>query len=227
VLGRRPVAPHHHHLFELEHRVPASYVRLNIYPDGGVARFRVFGEPDPTARTALRFRYLNALFDQEAHRFFHAACGSERFAGELVRGRPYSDPSVLWKAVEAAFATMSEQDWMEAFDRHPRIGGGDGGQGPTGEAMSAREQAGTTAASGPVQAALVEANARYEERFGFRFVVFAAGKTATEMLEIARRRLGNDRATEQEMAAAEQRRITDLRLRRMLCVEAVGDEEAG
>jgi 2-oxo-4-hydroxy-4-carboxy--5-ureidoimidazoline (OHCU) decarboxylase len=39
------------------------------------------------------------------------------------------------------------------------------------------------------------------------------------MLEIARGRLGNDRATEIANAAAEQRRITETRLRRMLCLE--------
>ena len=41
--------------------VHASHVRLNIYPDGGVSRFRVFGVPTPDARRQAVLRQLNAM----------------------------------------------------------------------------------------------------------------------------------------------------------------------
>jgi allantoicase len=45
VLPQTPLKAHHRHYFskELRHRGPVSHVRLNIFPDGGVSRFRVHG----------------------------------------------------------------------------------------------------------------------------------------------------------------------------------------
>ena len=49
VLPQVKLQPDHPHHFDAEvaSGVPASHVRVNIYPDGGVSRFRVFGAPDP------------------------------------------------------------------------------------------------------------------------------------------------------------------------------------
>ena len=58
----------------------------------------------------------------------------------------------------------------------------------------------------------------YEETHGFTYIVYASGKTAQEMLDIARSRLGNTREEELVNAAGEQRAITETRLRRMLCL---------
>jgi 2-oxo-4-hydroxy-4-carboxy-5-ureidoimidazoline decarboxylase len=66
---------------------------------------------------------------------------------------------------------------------------------------------------------LAEANRAYEEAHGFTYIVYATGKTADEMLAIARNRLGNTREEELANAAGEQRAITETRLRRMLCLE--------
>jgi 2-oxo-4-hydroxy-4-carboxy--5-ureidoimidazoline (OHCU) decarboxylase len=63
-------------------------------------------------------------------------------------------------------------------------------------------------------------NRRYEDKFGFTYIVYATGKTAEEMLQIARDRLDNQREQEIAIAAGEQRKITATRLRRMLCQEA-------
>ena len=61
-----------------------------------------------------------------------------------------------------------------------------------------------------------EGNAEYEQRFGFIFLVFASGKSPAEILEILRRRLKNDRATEVRNAAGEQMKIARLRLQKMI-----------
>jgi allantoicase len=49
VLPRTRLQPHHRHFFsgELGQRGPVSHVRLNIYPDGGISRFRVYGTVAP------------------------------------------------------------------------------------------------------------------------------------------------------------------------------------
>jgi allantoicase len=45
ILPRTPLSPHHRHIFtsELVPTTPVSHVRLNIFPDGGVSRLRVYG----------------------------------------------------------------------------------------------------------------------------------------------------------------------------------------
>ena len=47
ILGKVRLAGGSHNLFDLEHSGRATHVRLNIFPDGGVARLRVFGEVLP------------------------------------------------------------------------------------------------------------------------------------------------------------------------------------
>ena len=59
-------------------------------------------------------------------------------------------------------------------------------------------------------------NREYEARFGYIFIVFATGKSADEMLAILESRLSNDPQTELQIAAAEQLKITQLRLRKLV-----------
>ena len=65
-------------------------------------------------------------------------------------------------------------------------------------------------------AALAQGNRRYEARFGDVFLISAEGRTAAEVLAALRERIDNDPETELELAAREQRKITRLRLERML-----------
>ncbi len=65
-------------------------------------------------------------------------------------------------------------------------------------------------------AALAAGNQDYEQRFGFIFIVCATGKSSEEMLTILRGRLQNDAETEMGIAAEEQRKITRLRLEKLL-----------
>jgi len=72
------------------------------------------------------------------------------------------------------------------------------------------------AAGEEVKTALAEANRKYEHQFGHIFIVCATGKSGSEILEILRRRLQNDRDAELREAAEQQRQITHIRLRRWL-----------
>ncbi|HEX6220652.1 MAG TPA: allantoicase [Acidimicrobiia bacterium] len=191
---------------------PAKYVRLSLHPDGGVARFRVLGRPDRDAAGALRLRYLNSLFEEAARGFFFTTCVTKTWVEEMVSSRPYRSVDAVLGRANAVFDTLDEEDWLQAFAGHPRIG-------ERGGETENREQAGTASASREVLRDLVDVNRRYEEKFGFTYIVYATGKTASQMLAVARERLGNDRSTEIAAAAAEQRKITETRLRRMLCQE--------
>jgi OHCU decarboxylase len=107
---------------------------------------------------------------------------------------------------------MAASEWLSAFAAHPRIGES-GGHAPE---SSEREQAGVRSAPPETTAALAEGNRRYESRFGHVFLISASGRTADEILAELRRRLRNDPATEVAVAAEEHRKITRLRLERML-----------
>lgn len=63
---------------------------------------------------------------------------------------------------------------------------------------------------------LADANSAYYEKFGFIFIICATGKSAAEMLDHCRRRLNNDREIEIRIAALEQQKITEIRLRKLL-----------
>jgi len=71
-------------------------------------------------------------------------------------------------------------------------------------------------ASADETAALAEANRAYEARFGHVFIVCASGKSAPEMLALLRERLNNDPKAELTIAADELKKITRLRLERLL-----------
>ena len=74
-------------------------------------------------------------------------------------------------------------------------------------------------ASSKLASAIAEANADYEHRFGRIFLIRAAGRTPTEILAQARRRLANDDAPETAEALEQLRQIAVLRLRGTLAGE--------
>jgi allantoicase len=61
LLARTALQPDTRHRFAVAGRLVAEAVRLDIYPDGGMARLRVLGTPSPQARAALADRFLRLL----------------------------------------------------------------------------------------------------------------------------------------------------------------------
>jgi 2-oxo-4-hydroxy-4-carboxy-5-ureidoimidazoline decarboxylase len=132
----------------------------------------------------------------------------------MMQRRPFASDAKLLFAARNEWFGLTEQDWLEAFAQHPRIGDRAALEArfPKTHDLSAQEQAAVGAATQDVLTALAEANHAYYDRFGFIFIVCAAGKSAEEMLALLRDRLANDRATEIRIAAEEQAKITALRL---------------
>ena len=83
---------------------------------------------------------------------------------------------------------------------------------------SEQEQAGVRNAKEETIRYLAQLNLKYEAKFGYIFIVCATGKSSEEMLTILRKRLENDETTEMPIAAAEQAKITDLRLKKLLAM---------
>jgi len=70
------------HLHDINHSGVFSHVRLNIYPDGGVARFRVYGEP----QCDWESRSANELFDLAAleNGGRAVACSDQAFGSNML-----------------------------------------------------------------------------------------------------------------------------------------------
>jgi 2-oxo-4-hydroxy-4-carboxy-5-ureidoimidazoline decarboxylase len=160
----------------------------------------------------------NRLSAEEAENEIAACCGSRVWARRMASRRPIADETLLLRASDEVWCSLSEQDWKEAFESHPRIGESRAAESADRRSAecSANEQHRVSSESDSVKAALAAGNQEYERRFGRIFIVCATGKTGAEILEILRDRLHNDRATEMCEAAEQQRQITRLRLKRWL-----------
>jgi len=169
---------------------------------------------------------LNALPAMEAEAELLACCGASRWVRGLVARRPFGSVAELFGAADEIWGSLGSQDWLEAFSRHPQIGEKAAEKQIKSEAgqqissrWSAEEQSGAQRNSADVVARLAEGNRVYRLRFGYIFIVCATGKTAEEMVAILEQRLQNDASAELTIAAEEQRRITWLRLEKLLAVE--------
>ena len=161
---------------------------------------------------------LNQLNAADTKQKLFACCGSKLWASEMSARRPFPDEEALLTTADVIWWGLEQSDWLEAFGQHPRIGDLESLQKkyPGSDNPAAKEQAGVDSASREVLDELAEANQTYEDRFGYIFIVCATNKTAGEMLERLKSRLGNDPARELKIAAEEQRQITRLRLQKLL-----------
>ena len=114
--------------------------------------------------------------------------------------------------------SLDRNDWLEAFRNHPKIGEKKAADPVSTQARewSGQEQAGVASASQETVDSLATLNRAYEEKFGFIFIICATGKTSGEMLSTLRERLEHDPVDELPIAAAEQSKITALRLKKLL-----------
>jgi 2-oxo-4-hydroxy-4-carboxy-5-ureidoimidazoline decarboxylase len=161
---------------------------------------------------------LNHLPEEEAYFEFEKCCGASAWAIEMVNARPFADRDSLMKTSEEVWATSGEADWLEAFEHHPKIGDVESlkEKFASTSAWAGSEQKGVQSATEEVIQKLAEGNRAYEEKFGFIFIVCATGKSAGEMLHLLEQRMVNSRKEELQIAAAEQAKITSLRLNKLL-----------
>ena len=153
---------------------------------------------------------LNVLPDPSLGDVLRRCCGSSTWISAMIARKPFASLTDLLAGSDAAWSVTSESDWHEAFAHHPRIGDTRTKGWAEGEQSQVRNEA------ADVQDELMQANRDYEARFGHIYIVCATGKSAGEMLADARARMDNDPETELRIAAAEQHKITQLRLRKLL-----------
>ncbi|MEM7315323.1 MAG: allantoinase AllB, partial [Planctomycetota bacterium] len=187
---------------------------------------QVDGEPSGTLllrdeKTSHRVSdHLNSLLEvdsQSIHSALQQCCAAESWISRMISGGPFTSEADLMARAESSWQGLEEADYLQAFAAHPRIG--DVNTLREKYANTAKiaggEQSRVDTASESVLTRLATANDEYFEKFGFIFIVCATGKSADEMLAILESRLKNDRTTEINNAAAEQLKITRIRLRKL------------
>jgi OHCU decarboxylase len=161
--------------------------------------------------------WLNDLPAAKAEAEFRDCCGSREWARQMTNARPFPMVEQLFEAAENIWESLPKGDWLEAFAAHPKIGS----KKPAAKQKraadwSAGEQSAIETASAGVRRQLAELNRLYHDKFGFIFIVCATGKSADEMLAILKARIRNSVQTELRLAAEEQRKITEIRLSKIL-----------
>jgi allantoicase len=105
LLGRTRLLPDTRHRFRLEGPAEVTHVRLDVFPDGGMARLRLHGQLVPAARSELALRFLNLLPDDHARQVL---AGEGRLAGaeldRLVAARPLASLDALPRPLAARLA---------------------------------------------------------------------------------------------------------------------------
>ncbi len=220
LLPRVPLKANRVHIFRRQlHEVgAATHVRLNIYPDGGVSRFRVYGRAAQPADRLTGIARLNHLPRKQAAAAFYDCCSSNKWVERVLAQRPFDDASALLDAAEEAFQTLGRKDWWAIFRSHPAIGAtkARAKQTATARGWSAGEQTLAQKAAPETLAVLAAANEAYEATFGHVFLICATGKSSEQILTSLQQRLGHDAETEMRIAGEEQRKITRLRLEKHL-----------
>jgi allantoicase len=209
----------HRHVFKnLQHAGIVTHVRFQIFPDGGVSRLRLFGRAHLPADRTKSLERFNRQPRQRVLRALLDCCGSKKWAQEVASNRPFTSEAELYEFAHKTWAALPREDWLEAFLHHPPIGEtkAKAKQSAAASRWSAKEQSSAQKAMPEVLQELAAQNRAYAEKFGYVFLICATGKSSEEILNALRQRLPNEPAAELHIAAEEQRKITRLRLEKLL-----------
>lgn len=161
---------------------------------------------------------LNMLESAKATDWFEQCCASTTWVKNMVDSRPFSSIDKLAGAAKAVWSACADKDYLEAFQAHPMIGDVDSlrKKFANTKTIAANEQSGTASASDATLTQLKDANHAYLAKHGFIFIICATGLSADTMLTALQARLPNSTAQEIANAAAEQIKITLLRINKAL-----------
>ena len=116
---------------------------------------------------------INTAPEAEAVQFFSATLFSERLARYIVSHRPFATVEDLIECAQEAWRSFDDASRKEAFAAHPRIGDPKAADRP----YSREEQQAALKASPATQEKLASLNEQYEKTFGYRYLVYASGRS--------------------------------------------------
>ncbi|XP_045790676.1 uric acid degradation bifunctional protein TTL-like isoform X1 [Trifolium pratense] len=148
-----------------------------------------------------------------------SCCGSTKWAKEMASNSPFPNyHRALSVSKQIWLNKLDINSWLQAFSAHPSIGqtNAPSHASQTSAQWSRGEQstALATATDSKLQE-LAEWNARYMEKFGFVFLIFASGISIDAILAEIKKRYTNRPIVELEIASQEQMKITEIRLTKL------------
>ena len=120
--------------------------------------------------------------------------GAPRFLARLASARPFASEDELFDVARATARAMPEEEQIELLAAHPKIGADPAAVSAQSYAEQGYDQEAPDDAW--VAESLAALNEAYEERFGFRFVIFVAGRPRRDILELLERAVTADRDEE-------------------------------
>ncbi|REL36198.1 2-oxo-4-hydroxy-4-carboxy-5-ureidoimidazoline decarboxylase [Thalassotalea euphylliae] len=161
---------------------------------------------------------FNLLDDAQAHAALQSCCVAPRWIDQMLLARPFVSREQLLFQAQQTWQLLGESDYLAAFEGHPQIGDVStlSKKFANTAKLAGHEQSGMSQADEQVLEEMLALNQAYLAKFGFIFIVCATGKSALEMLELIRERINNEPATELAIAAAEQAKITKIRLEKLV-----------
>lgn len=161
---------------------------------------------------------LNVLPPEGASVAFSNCCTSHAWIDGMVSARPFISLEQCHEIALSVWNSLSEKDFLQAFEGHPKIGDVSSLREKYAHTkqLASGEQSSVDDASEEVIQALADGNTAYEDKNGFIFIVCATGKSAAEMLDLLNQRLPNSREVELANAAAEQAKITAIRIDKLI-----------
>lgn len=103
LIGKTRLQPDTRHRFRVTVHAPVRHVRVDVYPDGGFARLRVYGDLTPAGRQRAGLAWFDRLPSEHASRVLVEETGLAAEAAEVVASkRPLSDAAGVHAAIDAA-----------------------------------------------------------------------------------------------------------------------------
>lgn len=162
----------------------------------------------------MKLSDFNTLERSEARDVLLSCAHVERWADDVVEARPFAAVDDLIAAATEFADPWTEAEIDSALARHPRIG--ERAQGRDADARMSRAEQARLGIDHEIQQRLDTGNAAYEEKFGFVFLIRAAGRSAQEILRALDERMTHTPEQERLIAADQLRQIAALRLRGMV-----------
>ncbi|WP_171478586.1 2-oxo-4-hydroxy-4-carboxy-5-ureidoimidazoline decarboxylase [Acinetobacter ihumii] len=162
----------------------------------------------------MRFSEFNQASINQVTPLLSACVHIPSWVNSLSEQRPYTSTQALLDAASQQSQTWTWSEIETALATHPRIG-----EKKAKVELSEREaQFSDHEQSGvkqdeQTQRALYEGNVAYEQKFGFIFLIKAAGLTSEQILTTLQQRLNHDIETEKKIVHEQLAAIALLRLR--------------
>lgn len=185
----------------------------------------------PLPSSSTHVDSINKISSNELEHILLECCHSTLWATTLSGQHPFESIEDFYCKADAAFEHMTEQDWLEAFQAHPKIGDLNSlhNRFSATKNCSQNEQRGVSSATPSQIEQLHRLNTEYTNRHGklhcydhvliyrssgFIFIICATNKSIEDFLTSINERIKNSRETEFQIASSEQKKITFLRLKK-------------